>query len=241
MASSRREQTPAFSDSGASSAPSTESPSAKAAGSRLAVSGAVVSRSAGSGVPVESQSASDNSAGGGHTAVILSAADIGRTLDRIAHQILERNGDDPVVLVGIPTRGVQLARRLAGRIEAFSGRPCPAGSLDITLYRDDLRGRPPRALEETRLPDTGVDEVVVVLVDDVLYSGRTVRAAMDALRDHGRPSAVQLAVLVDRGHRQLPIRADYVGKNIPTAFDDDVAVRLAEVDGRDAVEVVRAR
>jgi pyrimidine operon attenuation protein/uracil phosphoribosyltransferase len=115
------------------------------------------------------------------------------------------------------------------------------GALDITLYRDDLRGRPPRALEETRMPESGVDDITVVLVDDVLYSGRTVRAAMDALRDHGRPAAIRLAVLVDRGHRQLPIRADYVGKNIPTAFDDDVAVRLAETDGVDAVQVVRAR
>jgi pyrimidine operon attenuation protein/uracil phosphoribosyltransferase len=174
------------------------------------------------------------------TAVILSAADIGRTVDRIAHPILESVGDAPVLLVGIPTRGVTLARRLAERMRAFTGRSYPMGALDITLYRDDLRGRPPRALEETRLPESGVDGVTVVLVDDVLYSGRTVRAAMDALRDHGRPAAIRLAVLVDRGHRQLPIRADYVGKNIPTAFDDDVAVRLAETDGADAVQVVRA-
>lgn len=175
------------------------------------------------------------------TAVILSAADIGRTVDRIAHQILENVGDASVLLVGIPSRGVPLATRLADRMHAFTGERYPVGSLDITLYRDDLRGRPPRALAETRLPDAGVDGVIVVLVDDVLYSGRTVRAAMDALRDHGRPAAIRLAVLVDRGHRQLPIRADYVGKNIPTAFDDDVAVRLAEVDGFDAVQVVRAR
>jgi pyrimidine operon attenuation protein/uracil phosphoribosyltransferase len=174
------------------------------------------------------------------TAVILSAADIGRTVDRIAHQILESVGDAPVLLVGIPTRGVTLAHRLAERMHAFTGRGYPMGALDITLYRDDLRGRPPRALEETRLPESGVDGVTVVLVDDVLYSGRTVRAAMDALRDHGRPAAIRLAVLVDRGHRQLPIRADYVGKNIPTAFDDDVAVRLSEIDGTDAVQVVRA-
>ena len=174
------------------------------------------------------------------TAVILSAADIGRTVDRIAHQILESVGDASVLLVGIPSRGVPLARRLAARMRAFTGGHYPVGALDITLYRDDLRGRPPRALEETRMPDAGVDGVIVVLVDDVLYSGRTVRAAMDALRDHGRPAAIRLAVLVDRGHRQLPIRADYVGKNIPTAFDDDVAVRLAEVDGFDAVQVVRA-
>jgi pyrimidine operon attenuation protein/uracil phosphoribosyltransferase len=174
------------------------------------------------------------------TAVILDAADIGRTVDRIAHQILESVGEQPVLLVGIPRRGVPLAQRLASRMRAFTGQPCPAGALDITLYRDDLRGRPPRALEETRLPESGVDGLIVVLVDDVLYSGRTVRAAMDALRDHGRPSAIRLAVLVDRGHRQLPIRADYVGKNIPTAFDDDDAVNRAETDGFDAVHVVRA-
>jgi pyrimidine operon attenuation protein/uracil phosphoribosyltransferase len=171
---------------------------------------------------------------------ILSRADIGRTIDRIAHQILERNGDRPVVLLGIPTRGVYLARRLGDRLTAFTGRPTAVGSLDITLYRDDLRRHPPRALEETRLPVGGVDDAVVVLVDDVLYSGRTIRAALDALRDHGRPAVVQLAVLVDRGHRQLPIRADYVGKNIPTAFGDDVAVHLVEIDSVDSVELARA-
>lgn len=173
-------------------------------------------------------------------AVILSAADIRRTLDRIAHQILESIGDKHALLVGIPRRGVPLAQRLADRMATFAGTTYPVGSLDITLYRDDLRGRPPRALAETRLPDEGVDGVTVVLVDDVLYSGRTIRAAMDALRDHGRPAAIRLAVLVDRGHRQLPIRADYVGKNIPTAFDDDVAVHLTETDGFDAVTVERA-
>ena len=171
---------------------------------------------------------------------ILSQSDIARTIDRIAHQILERNGDRHVVLLGIPTRGVYLARRLAERLAAFAGRPAAVGSLDITLYRDDLRRNPPRALEETRLPDGGIDDAIVVLVDDVLYSGRTVRAALDALRDHGRPAVVQLAVLVDRGHRQLPIRADYVGKNIPTAFGDDVSVRLVETDGSDSVELARA-
>ena len=173
---------------------------------------------------------------------LLSAADIGRTIDRIAHQILERNGDHPVVLVGIPTRGVYLARRLAERLCTFAGTPAghfPVGSLDITLYRDDLRRRPPRALEETVLPEAGIEDATVVLVDDVLYSGRTIRAALDALRDHGRPSVVQLAVLVDRGHRRLPIRADYVGKNIPTALADDVAVRLAEIDGVDGVDLMR--
>jgi pyrimidine operon attenuation protein/uracil phosphoribosyltransferase len=170
---------------------------------------------------------------------LLSAADIGRTIDRIAHQILERTGDQPVVLVGIPTRGVYLARRLSARLTAFTSRDYPVGSLDITLYRDDLRRRPPRALEETVLPESGIEDATVVLVDDVLFSGRTVRAALDALRDHGRPAVVQLAVLVDRGHRRLPIRADYVGKNIPTALGDDVELRLTETDGSDAVDLVR--
>lgn len=175
-----------------------------------------------------------------HGHQILGPADIARTIDRIAHQIIERNGDQPVVLLGIPTRGVFLARRLASRLGAFAARDVAVGALDITLYRDDLRLHPPRALEETRLPDGGISDAVVVLVDDVLYSGRTVRAALDALRDHGRPAVVQLAVLVDRGHRQLPIRADYVGKNIPTAFGDDVAVRLTEIDGQDSVDLTRA-
>lgn len=175
------------------------------------------------------------------TVALLSAADIGRTIDRIAHQILERTGDNAVVLVGIPTRGVYLARRLAERLMAFTERSYPVGSLDITLYRDDLRRRPPKALEETVLPESGIEGATVVLVDDVLYSGRTVRAALDALRDHGRPDVVQLAVLVDRGHRRLPIRADYVGKNIPTALADDVAVRLAEADGIDGVDLIRGQ
>lgn len=174
------------------------------------------------------------------TAVLFSEADIRRTVDRIAHQVLENVGDAEVILVGIPSRGVPLAERLAARMGQFAQREYPVGRLDITLYRDDLRSRPPRALAETELPDSGVDGLIVVLVDDVLYSGRTIRAAMDALRDHGRPAAIRLAVLVDRGHRQLPIRADYVGKNIPTAFDDDVAVHLTEVDGFDAVHLVRA-
>ena len=172
---------------------------------------------------------------------VLDAGDIARSLTRIAHEILEHNkGAEGLVLLGIPTRGVQLARRLGARLTAFADRPTAVGSLDITLYRDDLRRHPPRALEETRLPPGGVDDAVVILVDDVLYSGRTVRAALDALRDHGRPAVVQLAVLVDRGHRQLPIRADYVGKNIPTAFGDDVAVHLVEIDGTDGVELARA-
>ena len=168
---------------------------------------------------------------------ILGGAQLARTIDRIAHQILERNGDQPIVLLGIPTRGVHLARRLGERLTAFTDRPTPVGSVDITLYRDDLRRRPPRALEETRIPSGGIDDAIVVLVDDVLYSGRTIRAALDALRDQGRPAVVQLAVLVDRGHRQLPIRADYVGKNIPTSLVESVRVRLSETDGVDEVQL----
>lgn len=172
-------------------------------------------------------------------ACVLTAADLGRTLDRMAHQILERTSGAPVTLLGIPTRGTYLAHRLAARLETFAGRAFAVGSLDITLFRDDLHRRPPKALAETTLPPGGVDDAAVILVDDVLFSGRTIRAALDALRDHGRPESIQLAVLVDRGHRRLPIRADYVGKNIPTAFGDDVSVRLIECDGSDGVELVR--
>ena len=172
---------------------------------------------------------------------VLSAADVTRVVDRMAHQLIEKcAGDDgraDVVLVGIPTRGAPLARRLAARVEAFSGSPVDVGTVDITLYRDDLRMRGVRALEDTVLPEGGIDGRLVVLVDDVLYSGRSVRAALDALRDVGRPRAVQLAVLVDRGHRELPIRADYVGKNLPTSRSQSVKVRLAEVDGVDEVLV----
>ena len=169
---------------------------------------------------------------------LLDAAGMARVVDRIAHQVLEKTGGmREALLLGIPTRGATLARRLAARIHAFEGVAVPVGSLDITLYRDDLRLRGMRALEETSVPDGGVDGRLVILVDDVLYSGRTVRAALDALRELGRPRAVQLAVLIDRGHRELPIRADYVGKNIPTAKDEKVRVRLAEVDGVDAVEL----
>ena len=168
---------------------------------------------------------------------ILGAAQIARTIDRIAHQILERNGDQPVVLLGIPTRGVYLARRLADRLTTFTGRATPGGSLDITLYRDDLRRRPPRALEETRIPAGGIDDAIVVLVDDVLYSGRTIRAALDALIDLGRPGMIQLAILIDRGHRELPIRPDYIGKNLPTSRRESVAVRLREHDGEDRVVI----
>jgi pyrimidine operon attenuation protein/uracil phosphoribosyltransferase len=168
--------------------------------------------------------------------ILLDASDVARIVDRIAHQILEKTGGaGQTVLLGIPTRGAPLARRLAGRIQAFESVDVPVGVLDVTLYRDDLRLRGVRPLAATQEPVGGVDGKVVILTDDVLYSGRTVRAALDALRDLGRPRAVQLAVLVDRGHRELPIRADYVGKNVPTSQDETVHVQLAEVDGRDAV------
>jgi len=167
---------------------------------------------------------------------VLTADEIGRALTRVAHEILERtNGAADVVLLGIPTRGVPLARRLAAKLAKVEGRPAPAGSLDVTMYRDDLRLRPARTLGHTAVPATGIDDKIVVLVDDVLYSGRTVRAALDALNDLGRPRAVQLAVLVDRGHRELPIRADYVGKNLPTSQRELVHVLLSETDGQDAV------
>jgi pyrimidine operon attenuation protein/uracil phosphoribosyltransferase len=176
------------------------------------------------------------------TSTVMDARDVSRALTRIAHEILERNkGAADLLLLGIPTRGVPLAHRIAERITAVEGNEVPVGSLDVTMYRDDLRMRPARTLLPTDIPAEGIDGKVVVLVDDVLFSGRTIRAALDAMNDLGRPRAVRLAVLVDRGHRELPIRADYVGKNIPTAFDDDVAVRLAETDGVDAVQVVRAR
>jgi pyrimidine operon attenuation protein/uracil phosphoribosyltransferase len=171
---------------------------------------------------------------------LLTAADVARTVARLAHELVERTAGQPVVLLGIPTRGAALARRLGELVAEFGGSPVPIGVLDATLYRDDLRRRPARPLEATALPDAGIEDRVVVLVDDVLYSGRTVRAALDALRDHGRPRAVQLVVLIDRGHRELPIRADYVGKNVQTAREDQVSVLLEEVDGRDGVLLVRA-
>ena len=173
------------------------------------------------------------------TNVVLDSADIGRAITRLSHEILERNkGPQDVVLLGIPTRGVALARRIAATIAAIEGTEVSQGSLDITLYRDDLRLRPARALEATSIPPEGIDDRVVVLVDDVLFSGRTVRAALDALNDVGRPAAVQLAVLVDRGHRQLPIRPDYVGKNLPTSTEQQVRVQLADVDGVDQVAII---
>lgn len=167
---------------------------------------------------------------------VLEAPDIARVLTRIAHEIVERaKGAEDVVLLGIPTRGVFLARRLASKLTEITGHSMPVGSLDITMYRDDLRLGPARALARTDIPGEGIDGSLVVLVDDVLYSGRTIRAALDALNDIGRPRAVQLAVLVDRGHRQLPIRADYVGKNLPTSLRETVKVQLTEEDGHDGV------
>ncbi len=170
--------------------------------------------------------------------VVLDARDITRALTRISHEILERNkGADDLLLLGIPRRGVPLAHRIAERISAVEGYDVPVGSLDVTMYRDDLRLKPARTLMHTEIPGDGVDDRTVVLVDDVLFSGRTIRAALDALGDVGRPRAVRLAVLVDRGHRELPIRADFVGKNLPTSLVERVSVRLAETDGVDAVSI----
>ncbi|MBA2889617.1 pyrimidine operon attenuation protein/uracil phosphoribosyltransferase [Nonomuraea soli] len=171
---------------------------------------------------------------------MLEGPDIHRALTRIAHEILERTkGASDVILLGIPTRGATLAHRIGERLEQVEDVKVPVGSLDITMYRDDLRTKPARALGHTELPADGIDDKLIVLVDDVLFSGRTIRAALDALNDLGRPRAVQLAVLVDRGHRELPIRADYVGKNLPTAKSEKVKVFLAETDGRDAVELIK--
>ena len=170
---------------------------------------------------------------------VLDADDVRRSLMRIAHEVLERNtGSTDLVLVGIHTGGVPLAARLAGLLQEFEGAGPPVGSLDIGLYRDDLAaGRRP-AMRPTEIP-VSVEGRLVVLVDDVLYTGRTIRAAMDALTDFGRPRSIQLAVLVDRGHRELPIRADYVGKNIPTADDESIVVRVSEIDDVDEVLLLR--
>jgi pyrimidine operon attenuation protein/uracil phosphoribosyltransferase len=171
--------------------------------------------------------------------MIVTEDDLARIVNRMAHQILEKTeGARDTVLLGIPTRGVPLARRLVERIKAFEGRDVPGGVLDITLYRDDLRLRGARAVGRTDLPSVGIDGRRVILVDDVLFSGRTIRAALNALADLGRPRQVQLAVLVDRGHRELPIRADYVGKNIPTALSENVRVSLTEIDGADEVRIM---
>jgi pyrimidine operon attenuation protein/uracil phosphoribosyltransferase len=170
--------------------------------------------------------------------MVMDQADVGRALTRIAHEVVERNkGTDGLVLVGIHTRGVPLARRLAAKLGEIEGARVPTGALDVTMYRDDIGLRPPAATRDTDLP-FDLAGTVVVLVDDVLYTGRTIRAALDALTDFARPRAIQLAVLVDRGHRELPLRADYVGKNLPTAPDGVVKVLLSETDGRDGVLVM---
>ncbi len=173
--------------------------------------------------------------------VILAEEDIRRALTRIAHEIVERNhGCDGLVFIGMRTRGVPLARRIAEAIREFEGVEIPVGALDIGLYRDDISSmawHPP--IRPTIIP-IDIRGKSVILVDDVLFTGRSTRAAMDAIIDFGRPLSIQLAVLVDRGHRELPIRADYVGKNMPTAMDEDVAVRLKETDGRDEVAIIRS-
>lgn len=189
-----------------------------------------------SGTPVPDDTAAATAA-----TVVLGEQDVARALTRIAHEILERNkGGDDLVVLGIPTRGVPLAHRLAARLAAVEPGLVAedlVGSLDVTMYRDDLAQHPTRTIGATSVPARGIDGKVVVLVDDVLYSGRTIRAALDALNDLGRPRAVQLAALVDRGHRELPIRADFVGKNLPTSTAERVRVLLAETDGRTEVVI----
>lgn len=172
------------------------------------------------------------------TRTVLHDADISRALTRIAHEILESNrGAENIVLLGIPTRGVTLARRLGTLISDIAGVPVAVGALDVTLFRDDLAQHPTRSPRPTDIPDGGIDGKVVVLVDDVLFSGRSIRAALDAIQSIGRPSAVRLAILVDRGHRELPIRPDFVGKNIPSARTERVNVRLVEDDGSEEVTI----
>ncbi|MCL2543479.1 MAG: bifunctional pyr operon transcriptional regulator/uracil phosphoribosyltransferase PyrR [Nocardioidaceae bacterium] len=170
--------------------------------------------------------------------VVLDDDDISRALTRISHEILERNrGAEDLLLLGLHTRGVPLAHRIAEKIAEVEGHPVATGSLDVTMYRDDLRSHPTRSPHKTDLPAGGIDAKTLVLVDDVLFSGRTIRAALDALSDLGRPAVVRLAVLVDRGHRELPIRADHVGKNLPTARAERVNLRLVETDGKDEVTI----
>lgn len=169
---------------------------------------------------------------------VMHAADIARALTRISHEILESNkGPDDLVLLGIPTRGVTLADRIGGLLADISGTTVPVGALDVTMYRDDLHRNPTRAPHPTSIPAGGIDGKTVVLVDDVLFSGRSIRAALDALGDIGRPAAVRLAILVDRGHRELPIRPDFVGKNLPSARSERVNVHLAETDGIEEVTI----
>ncbi|MEO3938732.1 bifunctional pyr operon transcriptional regulator/uracil phosphoribosyltransferase PyrR [Dermatophilaceae bacterium Soc4.6] len=166
--------------------------------------------------------------------VVMTSGDVSRALRRIAHEILEANkGPEGLVVLGIPSRGVQLARRLVAVMAQVEGTEVPVGTLDVTMQRDDLRSQPVRTVARSEIPTGGLDDQVVVLVDDVLYSGRTIRAALESIAELGRPRVVRLAVLVDRGHRELPIRADHVGKNLPTASSERVHVRLTEVDGED--------
>jgi pyrimidine operon attenuation protein/uracil phosphoribosyltransferase len=172
------------------------------------------------------------------TRTVLHEADIARALTRISHEILESNkGPQNLVILGIPTRGVTLAERIGSLVSEFGGESVPVGSLDVTMYRDDLHRNPTRSPQPTQIPPGGIDGRVVVLVDDVLFSGRSIRAALDALQDIGRPAVVRLATLIDRGHRELPIRPDFVGKNLPSARDERVFVRLAEVDGEEYVSI----
>jgi pyrimidine operon attenuation protein/uracil phosphoribosyltransferase len=172
------------------------------------------------------------------TRTVLHEADIARALTRISHEILESNrGADGLILLGIPTRGVTLAHRIGTLVSEFSGTTVPVGALDVTMYRDDLSRNPTRTPQPTSIPTGGIDGKTVVLVDDVLFSGRSIRAALDALQDIGRPAAVRLATLIDRGHRELPIRPDFVGKNLPSAREERVNVRLAETDGIEEVTV----
>src|SRR5712672_98304 len=177
------------------------------------------------------------------SAVVMDADRIARTLTRIAHEILERNkGVDDLALIGVRTRGVHIARRLGKILKEISGDDVPTGALDITLYRDDLMRHavgPQPLVRRTEIPFS-IDDKLILLVDDVLYTGRTIRAALDALIDFGRPRAIQLVVLIDRGHRELPIKADYVGKNLPTSPSQSVQVRLTEIDGRDEVEILES-
>jgi pyrimidine operon attenuation protein/uracil phosphoribosyltransferase len=173
-----------------------------------------------------------------YMSVALSAPDIKRALTRISHEILERNqGSSSIILLGIPTRGAHLAHRIAAIISEIESTPTPCGTLDITLFRDDLRLRAPKAIMPTTIPPSGIEDMDVILVDDVLFSGRTIRSALDALGEIGRPRTVQLATLVDRGHRELPIKADFVGKNLPTSKSQSVRVLLSEIDGRDEVSI----
>ena len=173
--------------------------------------------------------------------IVADPDDISRAMRRLAHQVVENVKDvTNLVVLGIPTRGVPLAQRLARNIGEIEGVTVSVGSIDVTLFRDDLRLRPSKALEQTLIPGEGVDDKIVILVDDVLFSGRTIRAALDALNEYGRPAVVQLAVLVDRGHRELPIRADYVGKNLPTSLSENVSVHLSEIDSFDQVVIQSA-